>query len=1081
MIEPPVFSDELQEVLRAFPFFIAWNEDGVIVATGPSLLRFAPAAQRGEKVAAVFLDQRQIDETLFFLNGRQPHEPLVITDRASGRTLRGSMIILPDSKLAVMLASPWITTPEQLRECGLKLKDFGPHDQTLEILQIVQSQQMGADDLAELNRALNEERAKYRAEANTTRSLLRNASDGIHILDRDGHLIYASDSFARMLGYEPREVIGMHVSQWDAYFKADELQTWVQKLFASESVTTFETLHRRKDGESFEVEVTAHAVLSDGASLTLFCSSRDVTQRKRQAARLESLNARLEATIGAAMDAVIVMDTRGSIIEFNAAGEQIFGYRRDEVIGRQVSQTIVPERHREAHARGLAHYLNTGDGPVLGNRIEVDALRKDGTEFSAELEMDVARTPEGEFFVAFLRDISERKSSEEALRQYRDTLEEMVALRTEELESKSTILDAIVNTSPSGLLLADTDGRIFMTNPALEKMFGYGPSELIGQYVEQLIPESIRAEHQRHRVRFALDPKPRGMGYRLDLLGRRADGTTFPSRISLTSFHIKEKLFIQATVIDTTEQKRHEEELRELNASLEMKVALRTAELGEASAAKSTFLAHMSHEIRTPMNGILGLAQLLERSPLSFDQRDMVLRIQQAGKSLLAIINDVLDFSKIEAGELRIENQPFRLGSVLSQVDSLLGPTAHSRGLEIFIETPTGFDDGLIGDAFRLEQILMNLVSNAIKFSEQTAVRVDVKVLRSSAVDARLRFEVKDKGIGISEENQKRLFTPFTQADASITRQFGGTGLGLAISRCLVELMGGEIGVFSTLGIGSTFWIEIPFQRQKVLPSSNEVVLGRKADSGPRLSGLRCLVVDDSRMNRDVVERILTIEGAKVTTAVDGRQALATLETRVNQFDVVLMDIQMPLMDGLTATRIIRANPLLRRLPIIALTAGVLPDQVEQAKAAGCDDFLAKPVDFDQLVGTLMVRTGGFSVNEGGPVSNIPGIEPHCATVPYRDDPKFFVHLLEEFVREFGSITDQVRSAISSENFGEAARLLHMLRGSCGYIGAVNLQSAIMSLEKALLEEVGDVAAQRFFSEADTLMRDLREFLNFNE
>ena len=372
----------------------------------------------------------------------------------------------------------------------------------------------------------------------------------------------------------------------------------------------------------------------------------------------------------------------------------------------------------------------------------------------------------------------------------------------------------------------------------------------------------------------------------------------------------------------------------------------RTAQLAIANAAKSQFLASMSHEIRTPMNGVLGLAQLLEQEPLTDDQMNLVKLINNSGKTLLGIINDILDFSKIEAGQLAIEQHPFHLKDTLESVTSLLGVTAHKKGLVLRHEQPSSLTGRLLGDALRIEQILLNLGSNAVKFTEQGEVVVRVMPLAMTDQTVRLRFEVQDTGIGLSPEAIEKLFQPFTQADGSITRRFGGTGLGLSISKRLVELMGGTIGVDSTLGQGSTFWFELPFDRVAEA-AVTEATAAQPA--GPALQGLRLLVVDDSAINLLVAERALKQLGADVTTAKNGQQALDCLTAHPEGFDLVLMDIQMPVMDGLAATRAIREELQLKHLPVIALTAGVLPEERQSALEAGVNDFLPKPFELDMM------------------------------------------------------------------------------------------------------------------------------------
>jgi len=492
-----------------------------------------------------------------------------------------------------------------------------------------------------------------------------------------------------------------------------------------------------------------------------------------------------------------------------------------------------------------------------------------------------------------------------------------------------------------GIFRTTADGRYLDANPALARIYGFAsPHELMAQLSDIRSQLYVRPTR---RAEFMAQIRERGTvsGFESEVYRRDGEVIWISENARAVLGDEGEVAFYEGMVEDITERKRYQESL-----------IAATQAAQAASRAKSEFVANMSHEIRTPMNGIIGMTQLLLETTLDPTQREYAEIIRASSAALLGIVNDVLDFSKIEAGKLELETVELSPHALAQEVAAMLAAQASAKGLSIKVVSTAAVPQFVRGDALRLRQCLINLVGNSIKFTQHGVIAVNLSVQSASVANTVVRFEVRDQGMGIAAEALPKLFEPFVQADTSATRRFGGTGLGLSIVRRLVAIMRGDVGVASEVGSGSRFWFDVPLDvcaRKSMRLPMSEVQPAQIAATGATDTPLRrVLVVEDNIVNQKVAQRFLERLGCKVTLADNGAQAVELV--RREPFELVLMDLQMPVMDGIEAARVIREREVEdRRIPIVALTAHAMVGERERCVDAGMDDFLTKPLLMERL------------------------------------------------------------------------------------------------------------------------------------
>ncbi|MEK0083016.1 PAS domain-containing protein [Benzoatithermus flavus] len=696
---------------------------------------------------------------------------------------------------------------------------------------------------------------------------------------------------------------------------------------------------------------------------------QDVTERKEAEARLKESEARFRHLIATLVHAFVLEELAPErrLLYVSPGYERLWGRPMAE-LERDPGAWLAAVRPADRPEVEAALAALAAAREPVHRQIEYRIVRPDGTERWIRDLMLSLREPDdhGHRLARLAQDVTELKEAEAALHRAQA---EVVRLLTD-LQASLSFVDQFL----PGVLFRmsygpDGEPRYSRVSAAVEHYYGVEPEAVIRD--GRLLLERVHPEDRPGLPVAASEPGPRRALYR----ARGADGrwrwmqaTVMPRWLESGEL-VWDGIAIDVTALKEAEEASKAAALAAERARAAEALSKRLAEEGRARAeaadrAKSAFLAMMSHEIRTPLTAVLGFADLLAKAPLADEHRNHVRIIQDTGRALLTILNDILDFSKLEAGKLELELRPLELGALLTDVMAATRLLAGEKGLDFRLEIAPELPASVLADSVRLRQLLSNLLSNAVKFTEHGSVTLRARVLGTDGHVLTVRIEVEDTGIGIGEAEQQRLFNAFEQADQSISRRFGGTGLGLAIARRLTELMGGRIGVTSTPGIGSTFWVELPFSLSAASPRAETAIADQPQ---AMVQPARVLVVDDVATNRQLIAALLKALGHVVTLAVDGEEAIAKAEAE--DFDLILMDVNMPKLDGLSAARAIRAGQGRNaRTPIVALTANTFPEEIAACRAAGMNGHLAKPIDrrslsamlADQLPARVdrMVRTG---------------------------------------------------------------------------------------------------------------------------
>ncbi|MFT7573456.1 MAG: PAS domain S-box-containing protein [Paracoccaceae bacterium] len=766
-----------------------------------------------------------------------------------------------------------------------------------------EKEKMEADLRAVIVRAEAGERLTKKAQSQL-HDAIEAVPDGFVLYDDDDKLVWCNQKYREIYdasaefikpGVLFEEIIREGVKRGQYVDAIGCEEEWIAERLRQHRSPTGETEQKLPNGHWVRV---GERVTADGCTAGF---RADVTELKNREEALRQSEEQLRQTIDAALDCIIVIDSDGEVIEFNPGAEETFGYKRADVIGQQMDTLLMPPKYRHAHNTGLSKYLETGEGSVLGKRLEIEGMRADGTYFPAELAINVAPRGDSKIFIGYLRDITDQKTAEGAL----------------------------------------------------------------------------RLEKERAEI---------------------------------------------------------------------------------ANSAKDQFLAMMSHEIRTPLNGVIGLLGLLEDTQLDGGQEEYVRIARQSGEGLLDLINDILDYSKMEADKLELENAVFELRPLIDSVIDVLSPAALEKAISISAELDDDLPPLLIGDQGRIRQILLNLASNAVKFTSEGAVQIRTGA-GSTGNDGmiELRFEINDTGIGIPAEKHQSLFREFTTVDPSYSRKFGGTGLGLAISRRLTEMMDGEIGVQSVEGKGSTFWFHVPVAVAEGDPNAYEDLpeILPASPTARKAQRLSILVADDTPTNGLVARKMLETLGHSVDTVLNGVEAIEAITAR--RYDLVFMDISMPEMDGLAATAAIRGMDIPSSgVPIIALTAYAMKGDRERFIQAGMDDYLSKPIVRAQMLRILDEWSDRRHSHSLSSTQNIrpedattgPGIDRNTLeTLAAQIDHDDLVAVIGSFIDDAGKRLSQLEEARVAGNIEALEAAAHAMRSMTATFGVTSLSATFGIIE----------------------------------
>jgi len=1144
---------KIEQFSKLFPFYLMINHKMEIVSHGSSMSKICDC-DFNRSFNDLFNIKRPIVKVFDYNNLLANRNQMVIMEYKDDKSvvLRGQFMTFEDENNSFFIGSPWFGSIDQVIEKKLTIDDFAVHDTMIDLLHVLKTQDIAAEDMKELLKTVNLQKNKLKESQKELKRLSLVASaneDGVLFMDSSSSISWINAGFQKISGYNSDELDGTpFIHLLKGKMNTKKAISAISKQLNKDFRLEIEVVIYRKDGTFFWARIAKQPIQDELSDLLhAFITVKDITLQKQSEHQLEILSRIAEDNI----NAVIIADAQGRIDWINKSFTRMTGFTLEEVRGKKPGHVLQgPETDPETVAY-LGKQVNTGE-PF---NCEILNYAKDGTKYWLRVSGQAIKNSAGEVtgFFALEEDITPQKEASQAL------------------QKSEKRFATLIGNLQSGIMLEDENRNVILTNQIFCDLFQFSgtPEDMVGSNCSSMIHKSKllfrNPEHFKKRVIEILETKQHiiseeielangeyyerdfvpifigdqysghlwnyiniterkkyeerlkiqeakyrniianmnlGLlevsqndvienanqsfchmsGYNLEeLIGQKAS-EIFLKSTERTTIEIKNKErdagisgFYQLAIknangerkwwlisgapnyddrgqitgsigihLDITEQKLLEQEL---------KLARKKAE--EASRAKESFLANMSHEIRTPLNAIVGMVRELSKEKITQKQNTYVNNAITASQHLLSIVNNILDISKIEAGEFQLENHHFKLRDLTDETYTIMKGQAQNKSLEFVAEVSESANKVFIGDSTRIRQIMINLLGNAIKFTNRGKVSLHCDAKSTSPNETDLKIVIEDTGIGMKKSYAKNIFSKFSQEDKSTARKYGGTGLGMAMTQELIHLMGGSIKIKSEIGKGT----RIDIQLRLPLGDEKQTTKRKKTYSYDTLKGLHILLVEDNEINRLVASNALNIAGIKITEAYDGKEAIRKLKKK--SFDLILMDLQMPVMDGFTATKIIRKE-LQIKTPIIALSANAFKNEIDRCLEAGMNDFITKPFEEDALLESIAENIGKeIKVNKAAsPIASAEKIDNGSQLYDLtklkeisRGNDDFVRKMINVFLESTPSALSQIIKAWQEKDFLTISKIAHQIKSSIDNMGIWSLSEEIRIVEKLALEE----------------------------